>query len=51
MKHFTIQQRYILEDKVKEGISLRCIAKHLDKNPSTISREFPGFFLLVLCKG
>ena len=39
MKHFTLQQRYILEDKLKDGFSLRAIALHLGKSPSALSRE------------
>ena len=39
MKHFTIRQRYALEDKVKEGLSLRAISRHLGKWHSTVSRE------------
>lgn len=37
--HFTLKEREYLEEKLKEGKSCRYIAEHLDKSPSTISRE------------
>lgn len=37
--HFTLSERFCLQEKLKEGKSFREIAKILGKSPSTISRE------------
>ena len=38
-KHFTLEERMCLLEKLKEGKSLREIAKEMNKNVSSISRE------------
>jgi IS30 family transposase len=38
-QHFTLFERECLSEKLKEGKSLRKIAKELNRSPSTISRE------------
>lgn len=37
--HFTLAEREYLEEKLKEGKSLRFIAEHLGRSPSSVSRE------------
>lgn len=37
--HFTLKEREYLEEKLKEGKSIRFIAEHLERSPSTVSRE------------
>ena len=37
--HFTLKEREYLEEKLKEGKSIRFIAEHLGRSPSTVSRE------------
>ena len=37
--HFTLNEREYLEEKLKEGKSIRFIAEHLGRSPSTVSRE------------
>ncbi|MBR3767033.1 MAG: IS30 family transposase [Clostridia bacterium] len=38
-KHFTLKERECLSEKIKEGKSIRQIAKEMKRSPSTISRE------------
>jgi len=38
-QHFTLTERESLSEKLKEGKSFRQIAKEMERNPSTISRE------------
>lgn len=38
-KHFTLDDRSDIQNKLNENISLRQIARYLDKDPSTISKE------------
>ena len=37
--HLTLMEREYLEEKLKEGKSIRFIAEHLGRSPSTVSRE------------
>lgn len=37
--HFTLNEREYLEEKLKEGKSIRFIAEHLERSPSSVSRE------------
>lgn len=37
--HLTIEERGLIAQYRKEGLSIRCIASLLERNPSTISRE------------
>ena len=38
-KHLTLDERYFIEQDLATKTSLRVIASHLEKSPSTISRE------------
>ncbi len=38
-KHLTLEDRNYIEDALGENYSLRCIAEHLGKDPTTISKE------------
>lgn len=38
-KHFTLEERKVLYELLKEGNSIRKIAEYLDRSPSSVSRE------------
>ncbi len=38
-KHLTLSDRISIEAGLKEGLSFKCIAAELGKDPSTISKE------------
>lgn len=42
-KFFTYEERLTLQKNLKESKSLKSIAKELDKNPTTISREIKKY--------
>ena len=42
-KFFTYEERLTLQKDLKESKSLKSIAKELDKNPTTISREIKKY--------
>ena len=42
-KFFTYEERLTLQKDLKENKSLKSIAKELDKNPTTISREIKKY--------
>lgn len=50
-KFFTFEDRLCLQKYLKDSLSFKKIARHMDKNPTTISREvckysstgYPGF--------
>lgn len=37
--HFTLKEREYLEEKLNEGKNIRYIAEHLERSPSSVSRE------------
>lgn len=38
-KHLLLEERVLIEDRLNHGVSIRAIAKELNKSPSTILRE------------
>ncbi len=38
-KHLLLEERFLIEDRLNHGVSVRAIAKELNKSPSTILRE------------
>ena len=38
--HFTIEERISIKHLLAKGVSIRQIAKELNRSPSSISREF-----------
>ena len=42
-KFFTYEERLTLQKSLKESLSIKSIAKLLDKNPTTISREIKKY--------
>jgi len=49
--HLTLENRVIIEDRLKHGKSLRSIAKELNKSPSTIMREVQNYSLEARANG
>lgn len=46
-KHLTYQERIMIEDSLREGMSFRQIAERIGKDPSTISKEIRSHFKVV----
>lgn len=46
-KHLTHEQRVLIEDRLNHKISIRAIAKELNKSPSTILREIQNHSMAI----
>ena len=46
-KHLTHEQRVLIEDRLNHKISIRSIARELDKAPSTIQREIQNHSIFI----
>lgn len=46
-KHLTHEQRVLIEDRLNHKISIRAIAKELNKSPSTILREIQNHYVTI----
>ena len=46
-KHLTYEQRVLIEDRLNHKISIRAIAKQLNKSPSTILREIQNHSVAI----
>ena len=49
--HLTIHDRLIIEEDLNDGMNFRQIAAHLEKDPSTISKEIKHHIKIIERKG
>ena len=45
--HLTLSERIIIESSLRDGMSFKQIAREVDKDPSTISKEIRSHFKVV----
>ena len=45
--HLTLSERIIIESCLREGMSFKQIAREVDKDPSTISKEIRGHYKVI----